>query len=231
MGLLDNIITAESGGNPNARNPNSSATGLGQFIDSTWLDTLAKHRPDLTAGKSRQELLDLRSDPALSREMTGAYAADNAGLLASKGFQPSPGNVYLAHFAGPQGAQKVLGADPTTPVSALLDPSAMKANAFLRGMSAGDLQQWANKKAGIIPTPNAQPQQPAPQLVQRTAQQASAPQQMPNVPAQAPQQQPGADYFSMLQPAQLQAPPNLRRQIDLTRIQAMLRPGSPRPFS
>lgn len=230
MALLDNIIAAESGGNSSARNPNSSATGLGQFIDSTWLDTLAKHRPDLMAGKSRQELLDLRSDPALSREMTGAYAADNAGLLASAGFQPSPGAVYLAHFAGPKGAVGVLGADPSTPVSALLGERAVQANPFLKGMSAGDLKLWADKKVGGTASPAPQPQ---PKQQQSAPVQNSAQQPTPQIPLQAvpQQQQAGADLFALLQPQQLQAPPDLRRPIDLTRIQAMLRPVSSRAFS
>lgn len=227
MGLLDNIIAAESGGNPNARNPNSSASGLGQFIDSTWLDTLSRHRPDLTTGKSRQELLDLRSDPALSREMTGAYAADNAGVLASAGFQPSPGAVYLAHFAGPQGAVKVMGADPKTPVASILGASAVKANPFLSGMSAADLQAWANRKVGDVPVAQNSAPTPAPQAApeqQATSQPVAAPQAMPTAA------QPQADYFSMLQPAQLQEPPNLKRRIDLTKIKAMLHPASSRVF-
>jgi hypothetical protein len=84
MALVDQIIGVESGGNPNARNPKSSAAGLGQFIDSTWLSTLAKHRPDLIEGKSREELLSLKSDPQLSRDMTAAYAADNSGILSRR---------------------------------------------------------------------------------------------------------------------------------------------------
>jgi len=52
MGLIDSIIGAESGGDPNAKNPNSSATGAGQFISSTWLDTIKAARPDLAQGKS-----------------------------------------------------------------------------------------------------------------------------------------------------------------------------------
>ena len=44
-GLAEQIIGAESGGNPNATNKFSTATGAGQFLRDTWLDTLRKHRP------------------------------------------------------------------------------------------------------------------------------------------------------------------------------------------
>ena len=73
MSLIDSIIGAESGGNADARNPNSSASGLGQFLDATWLSMMAKHRPDIQG--SRDELLALKNDPTLSRAMTEAYAA------------------------------------------------------------------------------------------------------------------------------------------------------------
>lgn len=148
MALIDSIISAESGGNPNARNPNSSAGGLGQFIDSTWLAMLKQERPDLVEGRSPQELLALKSDPALSRQMTEAYAAQNGKILTGAGFEANPGNSYLAHFAGPQGAVKVLGAAPSTPVSAVLGDAAVKANPFLRNMTTGDLQAWAARKMG-----------------------------------------------------------------------------------
>lgn len=85
MAISDLIIGAESGGNPNATNPNSSAAGLGQFINSTWLSTIRQHRPDLVQGKSDSEILAMRSDPALSREMTDAYAADNNAILQKNG--------------------------------------------------------------------------------------------------------------------------------------------------
>jgi hypothetical protein len=158
MGLIDSIIGAESGGNPNARNPNSSASGLGQFIDSTWLSTIRGARPDL-AGKSDQELLALKTDPQLSREMTEAYANQNQALLTKSGLPVTPGNTYLAHFAGPGGAVKVLQADPTVPVGDILGPAVVKANPFLAGMTAGDLQAWASKKVGGSgPQPATAPQ-------------------------------------------------------------------------
>lgn len=165
MPLVDQIIGVESGGNPSARNSRSSASGLGQFIDSTWLSTLARHRPDLAEGKSREELLALKSDPELSMEMTAAYAADNSGILSRAGLPVTPGNTYLAHFAGPQGALGILNADPSTPVSSILTPAAVRANPFLQGMSAADLRSWADRKMGggaALAQPPAQPGGAAP---------------------------------------------------------------------
>lgn len=154
MSLVDHIISAESGGNPNARNPRSSAGGAGQFIDATWLSMLRKHRPDLVAGKSPTELLALKSDPQLSRDMTEAYAADNGSILSRAGLPVTPGSTYLAHFAGPQGAVGILKADPSMPVSGILTPAAIKANPFLNGMTAADLRAWADRKVGgkSVPT-------------------------------------------------------------------------------
>lgn len=85
MSVSDWIINNESGGNPDARNARSSAAGAGQFIDGTWLDLIARHRPDLAEGRSRSEILALRSDKDLSKAMVDAYGADNAGALTSAG--------------------------------------------------------------------------------------------------------------------------------------------------
>lgn len=153
MSLVDQIISAESGGNPNARNPHSSAGGAGQFIDSTFLSMIRKHRPDLAEGKSDADILSLKFDPVISRDMTAAYAADNAGILSRAGLPVTPGSTYLAHFAGPQGAVGILNADPSLPVSAILTPAAVKANPFLQGMTAADLRAWADRKVGGKPSP------------------------------------------------------------------------------
>lgn len=159
MALADLITSAESGGNPYAKNNRSSAGGLGQFIDSTWLEMLSKNRPDLVQGKSREELLALKFDPQLSREMTDAYAAQNAGILQGADFPVTPGTQYLAHFAGPKGAIGVLSADPSTPIGSVLGPAAMAANPFLNGMTASDLISWADKKMGSNVSPSIPPAQ------------------------------------------------------------------------
>lgn len=150
------LIGTESGGDDNAKNPRSSATGAGQFIDSTWLATVKKHAPNIAAGKSDAELLALRTNGPLSREMTAAYARDNLGVLQQAGFDGSPGNIKLAHFAGPGGAVKVLRADPSTPVEQVLGADAVSANPFLRGMTAGEVKTWADRQMGGA-APAAQP--------------------------------------------------------------------------
>lgn len=148
MAIVDSIIGAESGGDQYAKNPNSSALGPAQFIESTWLATLAKHRPDLMEGRTPQELLALRTDVPLSRDMATALASDNAGALSSAGLPVTPGSTYLAHFAGPKGAIGVLSADPSIPVGSILGERVIKANPFLKDMTAADLRAWADRKMG-----------------------------------------------------------------------------------
>jgi hypothetical protein len=160
MGLVDSIIGVESGGNPNATNPRSSASGLGQFIDSTWLATIRQAKPEL-AGKSDAELLALKTDPQLSREMTDVYANQNQAILSKAGVPVTPGTTYLAHFAGPGGAVKVLQADPGAMAGDVLGPAVVKANPFLAKMTVGDLQAWADRKMGGS-SPQPKPAQAAP---------------------------------------------------------------------
>ena len=222
MALVDSIIGAESGGNADARNPNSSAGGLGQFIDATWLAMLAKHRPDLQG--SPDQLLALKSDPQLSREMTEAYAADNGKILTGAGYEASPGNTYLAHFAGPQGAVKVLSADPNASVSDILGAAAVKANPFLQGMTAADLQAWAARKMGVASQPT-QPQnaQTSPAGPANRVPAPSVAQQAPSAPMSAPS---GGNLFSQMPASQMSAPPPIfyaqRKPIDLSKLQAAL---------
>ena len=222
MSLIDSIIGAESGGNADARNPNSSASGLGQFLDATWLSMMAKHRPDIQG--SRDELLALKNDPTLSRAMTEAYAADNGKILTGAGFEASPGNTYLAHFAGPQGAVKVLSADPNAPVSSILGEAAVKANPFLQGMTAADLQAWAARKMGGASQPT-QPQnaQTSPAGPANRVPAPSVAQQAPSAPISAPS---GGNLFSQMPASQMAAPPPIfyaqRKPIDLSKLQAAL---------
>ena len=224
MGLIDSIIGAESGGNPNATNPNSSAAGPGQFIDSTWLSTIKAARPDLAQGQSDADLLALKTDPQLSREMTQAYAQQNQAILAKAGVPVTDGTTYLAHFAGPQGAVKVMQADPAAPVADILGPGVVKANPFLANMTAADLQAWASRKMGGSAAPASPAASPGPAMVLPSAVTAAPPPVFAQ-PQAAPQQQASAAPTYEAPGMQLQpifAAP--RRQIDLSKLRAAFQP-------
>jgi len=154
--VVERIIGIESNGNPNAKNKLSSASGLGQFLDETWLEMIRAHRPDLSRGRSEGEILELRRDPNLSREITARFAERNATALRQQGLPVTPGTVYLAHFAGAAGAVAILSA-PENADAALVMAKAdatgrtkrekiVKANPFLEHFTVADLKTWTDRK-------------------------------------------------------------------------------------
>lgn len=154
--VVDKIIGVESNGNPNAqpRDKNgkllSSATGLGQFIESTWLKMFKQHFPDRAQGMTDKAILMLRTNADLSRQMVELYVRENATLLNKAGVAVNDASIYLAHFLGPGGAIAVLQAKVNTPVSELLGSDKINANkSILQGKTAGQVTAWATQKMGI----------------------------------------------------------------------------------
>lgn len=134
FGFLLAQAGVESGLDPTARARTSSASGLYQFIDSTWLATLArhgaKHGLDALSG-SRAGALALRDDPLAAALMAAEHAADNGRALAGALGRAATGpELYLAHFLGVGGATRFLDALANTPdhPAALLLPAAARAN-------------------------------------------------------------------------------------------------------
>ena len=146
--VVDRMIGAESAGKADAKNPLSSAEGLGQFIDSTWLKMVKKHRPDVANGKSDQDILDLKTNGALSREMTTRYAEDNMQELQSSGFEATGRNVYLAHHFGVGGARSLLRADPNVPVASVVSAQVIQQNPYMRGKTVGQVLDFIGNKMG-----------------------------------------------------------------------------------
>jgi hypothetical protein len=131
--------SSESGGNPRARNPNSSAVGLYQPLKGTWSDVARKY-PELGLTP------DGRTDPSQQERFMMAFTYDNAEALSRAGIPVTNGNLYAAHFLGSGGAQKVLRANPRSAVADLVPPEVIRANPFLSGMSVGDFERWADRK-------------------------------------------------------------------------------------
>ena len=153
--VADRILTAELNGDPLARNALSSATGAGQFLDGTWLEMIRRTRPDL-AGLSDADVLELRSDPDLSRDMVARFARRNAAMLVSHCLPVTPATLYLSHFAGGAGAVAVLSAprdaDAATTMAAAdargrtTRDMIVTANPFLARFTVADLTSWADVK-------------------------------------------------------------------------------------
>jgi hypothetical protein len=140
---LNRIIQIESAGRLAAKAPTSSATGLFQFISATWLAVVAKHRPDLLEGRTRAQVLALRTDPTIGIMLGARFTEDNAKAL---GVGYGDGDLYLAHFLGVTTARKFLRAAPTAPAERLAGPAAVKANrSILAGKTAGEVRAWAER--------------------------------------------------------------------------------------
>jgi hypothetical protein len=157
--VVEQIIGVESDGDPNAKSKRSSATGLGQFLDETWLYMITAHRPDLAKGRSQAEILELRRDAGIAREITARFTERNAEVLSRRGLPVTPGTLYLAHFAGGAGAVAILSATEDAD-AALVMASAdatgrtkrekiIKANPFLEGFTVADLRHWADRKMRV----------------------------------------------------------------------------------
>ncbi len=140
---LNRIIQIESAGNPNAKAPTSSAGGLGQFITSTWLATVQKHRTDLakSAGANLAAMRMGIATAALQLEILARFTEDNAQALGT-GF--TDGDLYLAHFLGLGDARKLLRAPPGDPASSHVSAGAVTANrSILSNKSCAQVRAWA----------------------------------------------------------------------------------------
>ena len=144
--LVDRIVRVESGGSATAKNPLSSATGLGQFISSTWLRMMRTYRPDLARSLSQADLLALRFDPTISREMVRRLAQEGEAYLRARGHQITAGRLYLCHFLGMEGAHLALSSPDGATVAAVMGGAVMSANPFLNGKTIADLKDWAERK-------------------------------------------------------------------------------------
>ena len=157
--LVDQIVKVESAGRADAKNPLSTATGLGQFIEGTWLRMMRSYRPELAESLTRAELLELRLDPGLSREMVSNLARENEAYLRDRGHRITPGRLYLAHFLGAAGAHQALAGDSAADVGAVMGAQVVSANPFLQGKRIADLLDWADRKmrgqGSAVPVPAA----------------------------------------------------------------------------
>ncbi|HEX7759889.1 MAG TPA: transglycosylase SLT domain-containing protein [Caulobacteraceae bacterium] len=172
FGFLLGTAKRESGYNPGAKAQSSSAAGLYQFTEQTWLATLKKYgarhgyaryadliqpgsdgRLRVAGADARTAVMALRMDPRAAALMAGEMTADHASYLRGRvGRDPTAGELYVAHFLGPAGSAKLIEATRNSPGAAAsaLFPDAAHANPtifYRAGRSATVSEVYANLTA------------------------------------------------------------------------------------
>lgn len=164
----------ESSLQPQAKSKSSSAAGLFQFIDQTWLGLVKRHgekhglgdfakaiqsnasgRCTVGSAELKSEILALRNDPRVSALMAGEGAKETKEALeCSLGRNVSCGELYAAHFLGQGGAKKLLSLNSQNPAQRadLAFPEAAKANRSVfyhrdgGAKSIGEVYNWTVNK-------------------------------------------------------------------------------------
>jgi F0F1-type ATP synthase membrane subunit c/vacuolar-type H+-ATPase subunit K len=121
--LLTAIAKKESGLNPRAKNPNSSAAGLMQLTDATWNSMVDRHGDQLGIKKSD------RYDPEANATLGALLTRENKQKLTKVlGRAPSTGELYTAHFFGLPASKKIIQNKNSTEIAARVFPKEARAN-------------------------------------------------------------------------------------------------------
>jgi hypothetical protein len=125
----------ESSLNPSAKASTSSAVGLFQFLEGTWLQVMKEDGPRLGYAdianeiqrrsdgsytvadpQRRAAVLKLREDPQIAADLAAAFTRSNGEHLKTRfGRNPSAGELYIAHFLGAEGAERMFRAGLENP--------------------------------------------------------------------------------------------------------------------
>jgi hypothetical protein len=176
----------ESSFNPNAKSSKSSATGLFQFIDQTWLATMKQSGANLGYGRyasaitrtssgryvvhnaaARRQIMNLRYDPTTNAVMAGAFTQQNAARLGrALGRAPTDGELYIAHFLGQGGAVKLITTAQNAPQAsaANLFPQAARANQSIFFNKGGGARSAADVYAVLVAKHDGTAMPPLPTL-------------------------------------------------------------------
>ena len=132
------------------QNSLSTASGVGQFTEGTWLGTL-KNDPSfagLIQGKSDSDILALRNNPKVADAAIISLANENSKTLIGDKISPTEANVGLMHHFGSGDGPKVISAAPETPISQIVSSQVIAANPDLADKTAGDVQSHYQKVFG-----------------------------------------------------------------------------------
>lgn len=169
----------ESSLNPTAKARTSSAVGLFQFLEGTWLQVMKTDGPRLgyqryadeitrtSEGdyqvrdpRKKAEILALRENPQVAADLAAAFTRSNGEYLKNAfGRMPSAGELYIAHFLGAQGAQRMFQAGLQNPdqVAVNLFPKQADANQTIFYNGSGKPRTIREVYQVLVAKHNAEP--------------------------------------------------------------------------
>lgn len=138
------LAQIESGNRPYVKAASSSASGLYQFIRSTWIGEGGKWGGDMS-----QAFGGLKPTVEEQLQRAKTFTAKNADFLRSRSIPINKASLYAAHFFGPQTAARVIGADVNERADLIAGNAATVANpSILKGKTVGQFLTWLHKKTG-----------------------------------------------------------------------------------
>jgi hypothetical protein len=134
----------ESADRPYVKASTSSASGLYQFIRSTWRAEGGQWGPDMTKAFG-----GLKPSPEEQLQRAKSFTEKNAAYLRDRGIPINKASLYAAHFFGPVTAAKVIAADVNQRADLIAGPAATNANpSILKGKTVGEFLSWLHRKTG-----------------------------------------------------------------------------------
>lgn len=153
--LAPKLIQSESGGNPNAQNPQPGQTsgGIGGMTDGTYVAAARAAIPALK-NASDADILQIKKSGQLNGLNTDLVTVQNrqdAQTLKTNGLPVTSASVAMAYKLGADGATKVLQAaqtNPNTPLGMILPKKVMDVNPQLKNQTVGTYSAQMVKQFG-----------------------------------------------------------------------------------
>lgn len=146
-GYFEMLARIESGNRPFVKATTSSASGLYQFIRTTWIAEGGAWGRDMNLAFGGLK-------PSVEEQTARArsFTLKNAKFLQSQGVPINAATLYAAHFFGTGTVAKILKAHNGHPADVLAGRAATNANpSILRGKSVGEFKAWLARKTGVRP--------------------------------------------------------------------------------
>lgn len=147
-GYFELLAKIESGNRPYVKAPTSSASGLYQFIRSTWRGEGGQWGPDMSLAFG-----GLKPSIEEQRERAHSFTMKNVNALRQAGVPINSATLYAAHFLGVGTAIKMLRAPRDASAAAIAGAAAAKANPSILGggLTVNQFRQWLERKTGVTP--------------------------------------------------------------------------------